>query len=390
MRSLRTLSLALSLLLVTAAALAQQSTPPPKSQPDVLIFTNGDQLTGKLVRAAGGSVVFKSDMAGEITVPYDKVKELRSSGSFSLLKKGPPSRTNLVGQGQISVADGNVIVTPTQVATTQVPPVTLAIKEVGYVIDTPTYDREVHHQIGLMHGWNGAVSAGATFVRSTDNNTVFTAGIALARLSPSVNFLPPRTRTTFNLTETYGTASSKVIPPPPPSTPPLPLFTTTKTSIFHSDAERDKYFTPRLYALGNAAFDHNFSQGLSLQQLYGGGIGWTVFNTPRQELDLKGDIHYERQAFFTSPELDLIGSLFAENYRRTLAAKIAFTETVNYIPSWNDTNAYSAMATVGLVLPTWKRLGVNFNVTDNYLNNPSAFYKKNSFQFVAGFAYTLK
>jgi hypothetical protein len=48
------------------------------------------------------------------------------------------------------------------------------------------------------------------------------------------------------------------------------------------------------------------------------------------------------------------------------------------------------MAMVGIVLPTWKRFGANFNVTDNYLNNPSPGYKSNSFQFVAGLTYSLR
>lgn len=379
MRSLRTLPLGLSLLLA-AAALAQQSSPPPKPQPDVLVFTNGDQLTGKLVRADSGSVVFKSDMAGEITIPYDKVKELHSSGSFSMLKKGPPSTHNLVGQGPINVADKNVTVTA-------VPSVTLAIKEVGYVIDTPTYDREVHHELGFFHAWNGAITAGATLVRSTDNITSFTAGIALQRLSPTVDFLPRHTRTSFNLFETYGKATSPVIPQ---TVPPSPSPVVTKTSIFHTDAERDWYFTPRLFALANVSFDHNFSQGLDLQQLYGGGIGWTPIQDDKQQLDLKADVHYERQSFFGQPELDLIGSIFGENYHRELPRKIVFTQAADYIPSWNNSQAYSAMAMVGVVLPAWKRLGVNFNVVDNYLNNPSPGYKANSFQFVAGVAYTIK
>ena len=376
--ALRTLSLGLSLLFA-AAALAQQSTPPPKPQPDVLLFTNGDQLTGKLIRADGGSVVFKSDMAGELTIPFAKVKELRSSGSFSMLKKGPPSKHNLVGQGQINVADNNVTVTA-------VPPVTLAIKEVGYVIDTPTYDREIHHEIGQLHGWNGAITAGASIVRSTDNNTVFTGGISLVRLSPSVDYLPRHTRTTFNLNETYGKATSPVIPQ---TIPPSPSPVITKTSIFHTDAEKDWYFTPRLFALGNVAFDHNYSQGLDLQQLYGAGIGWTPIQSEKQELDLKADVHYERQSFFAQPEQDLIGSIFAEAYRRTLPRKILFTQAANYIPAWNNSQAYSAMFTAGIVLPTWKNFGANFAVTDNYLNNPSPGYKTNSFQFVAGLNYAI-
>ena len=378
MSALRTLYLGLSLLFA-AAALAQQSTPPPKPEPDVLIFTNGDKLTGKLTRADSGNVYFKSDMAGDLTIPFDKVKELRSSGSFSMLKKGPPSKRNLVGQGQVNVADNNVTVTA-------VPPVTLAIKEVGYVIDTPTYDREVNHQLGFTHGWNGAITAGASIVRSTDDNTVFTAGIGLVRLMPTVDFLPRHTRTTFNLLETYGKATSPVIPQ---TIPPSPSPVITKTSIFHTDAEQDWYFTPRLFALANLAFDHNYSQGLDLQQLYGGGLGWTPIQSDKQELDLKADVHYERQSFFSQPEQDLIGSIFAEAYRRSLPHKIVFTEAGDFIPAWNNSNAYSAMATAGIVFPTWKNFGASFAVTDNYLNNPSPGYKANSFQFVAGLNYAI-
>ncbi len=72
------------------------------------------------------------------------------------------------------------------------------------------------------------------------------------------------------------------------------------TSIFHADAERDQYFSPRVYALGDVSFDHNFSQGLQLQQVYGGGIGWTALKSAKQELDLKADIHYEKQQYITT------------------------------------------------------------------------------------------
>src|SRR3569832_416250 len=71
----------------TSAALAAQAPAKdaPTPAPDTIIFTNGDQLTGTLERSVGSSVIFKSDMAGEITVSLDKVKELRSTGSFAVL-----------------------------------------------------------------------------------------------------------------------------------------------------------------------------------------------------------------------------------------------------------------------------------------------------------------
>ena len=72
-----------------------------KPAPDVLIFTNGDQLTGKLVQATGGTVTFHSDMAGDISVPFEKVKELRSAGSFALLQKDQKVVGALVRPGSV-------------------------------------------------------------------------------------------------------------------------------------------------------------------------------------------------------------------------------------------------------------------------------------------------
>jgi len=59
-----------------------------KPAPDVIVFTNGDHLTGTIERGEGDSIVFKSETAGEITVPLSKVKELRSHNNFVLIRKG--------------------------------------------------------------------------------------------------------------------------------------------------------------------------------------------------------------------------------------------------------------------------------------------------------------
>ena len=383
-----------ALLCLSGLLLAQ--TPAPKPTPDVLVFSNGDQLTGKLERMAGGSVVFKSDMAGELTIPSDKIKELRSGDQFALLRKGIPltkKTEHTVPFGTVQVADGNVVLTTPAQA-----PETVPTKDVAYLVDKPSFDKQVNNKVGFLHGWNGVVTGGATVVRATQNGTTLTAGISLVRMVPQVSWLPPDNRTTFNLTESYGKLTTPIIPPPVQPAPPTPPVATTdvvKTSIFHTDAERDEYFSPRLYALGDVAFDHNFSQGLQFQQVYGGGIGWTPILDAKQELDLKADIHYESQQFIQTagtanqPNINMIGSTFAETYRRTLTHKILFTEAGDILPGWSDSNAYSANATATLALPVYKRLSASFTTTDNFLNNPAQYYKKNSYQFITGVTYTL-
>lgn len=365
---------------------------------DTLTFTNGDKLTGKLEKAAGGSITFKSDMAGEITVSFDKVKELTSSGKFvEIAKSAKPVKNPAVVEGAIAVNGATMTVTPAAAA-----PQTVAVKDVGYLIDQAEYAKQMAGQKSFFHDWNGSINGGATLVRSTQTSTTLTAGVALVRAIPAAPYLPGHSRTTVNATETYGKQTSPVIPPPPVTNPPTPTTIVVKTSIFHADAENDEYFSPRGYWLVDTAFDHNFSQGLALQQIYGGGAGYTAIKSAKQTLDLKAEVHYEMQSFLApevaagqpqiaaAPSINLFGSTFSENYTRNLPRKLVFTETGNVIPGWTQTKAYAANVTAGLAIPVYKRLNASISATDNFLNDPAPFYRKNSFQFVTGVTYNLK
>jgi hypothetical protein len=370
-----------AMFLPAVKALAQSDAAKPA--PDVIVFTNGDQLTGTLVRATGDSFVFKSDVVGDVTVAADKIKELRAGGKFVALKKDEKITRTSKQPGTVTYADSVV----TMAATSATPVEVVPVKDLGYLIDNATYTREVTSNPGFKQGWSGAVSGGVTLVESTQTGQSYNAAVTLVRAIPSVDFLPPRTRSTINVLETYG----KITQPAIPETAPPTLASVTKTNIFHADAEHDKYFTPKFFGLVGTSFDHNFSQGLNLQQIYGVGLGLTVIKTPVQEFDVKADVHYERQNFQPpTVNTDLIGSSFTELYRHNLPAKIIFTENGTFIPAWNNFNDYSAIASAGLQLPTYKRLSLNINVLDNFLNNPAIGFKKNSLQFVTGILYTLK
>jgi hypothetical protein len=368
----------------TATGWAQSNAKPA---PDVIVFTNGDQLTGTLERADGDSFVFKSDIVGEVTVSADKIKELHAGGKFVALKKGEKITRTSKQPGAVTYGDNAITVADTKSGTPEVVPV----KDLAHMIDSVTYDKEVTSNPGIWYGWSGSISGGITLVESTQTGQTYNLAANLIRLVPSVAFLPPRTRSTINVLETYGKITQPVIPQPPPPATPIPD-TVAKTNIFHADAEHDKYFdATKLYGLVGVSFDHNFAQGLNLQQIYGAGVGWTVIQTSVQQFDVKADVHYERQNL-QPPDANrnLVGSSFTELYHRNLPAKILFTETGTFIPAWNNFSAYSAIFGAGLQLPTYKRFGLNLNLLDNYLHQPAFGYKSNSLQFVTGIVYTLK
>src|SRR5450631_881000 len=277
-----TRSLLILILLVGGLSISSFAADPPKGT-DVIVFNNGDQLTGKFLHSSGDSLVFHSDIAGDVKVDWAKVKELRSSQQFAVIEKGKhltaKSPNSDVPQGAITATGTDINVQGTSAAAQ-----TIAIKNTDFVIDEATFQKELHSRPSFFHGWDGSLAAGAAIVEATQNSQNFNVGLALIRVVPNVTWLAPRNRTTANLTDIYGKVHQPGIPD-------------TKTSIFHADAERDEYFTPRFYWLVNISFDHNYSQGLDLQQIYGAGVGYTVIKQKIQEFDVKTDVHYEHQSF---------------------------------------------------------------------------------------------
>lgn len=344
--------------------------------PDTMTLTDGEMLSGKLVKSTGKSVTFHSDAVGDVTVDWSKVKELKTSGKFAVIPKGVTLKRHetdgKIPVGTLSVADQKIEVNPGGAA----PARTVAAGDAAYVVDEAAYEGAQKNP-NFFKDWKGGITGGVSLIEATQDSETFTAAIHLTRAIPTQDWLAARNRTLINFTTSYGKIEQ-------PNTPEV------RTDLVHFDGERDEYFSTRAYALGQAAFDHNFSQGLSLQQTYSGGMGWTAIKSDKQTLDLKATASYISQHFEASEtSKSLVGSIFGEGYTRKLPLGIALNEQITLIPAWNDTSAYSWNAGAGITMALYKRLSLNVSTLDTFLNDPPAGFKKNSFQFTTGVTYTL-
>jgi hypothetical protein len=363
--------------ITTHALSAQAAGGGSKPGPDVIIFTDGEKIIGHLERANDSSVVFKSDMVGEITVDWSNVQELRSAEKLAVIPKGVKLR-NSKDLGK--AAQGTVVVTDQKIQLNtgaQTAPQTIPVSNVAALVPAPAFERAFQN-ISFFEGWKGGATGGISLTEATQKNQTYTAALNMVRAVPSENWLDVRNRTIFDLNEAYGKLSQ-------PGSPAV------KTSLFHLDAEQDHYVSPRLFVFGQAAFDHSFSQGLDLQQTYGGGIGFVVFKQVNQELDIKASADYIDQQFEASNlNKKLFGTIFGETYLRKFARGILLNEQGSITPTWNDTSAYSAFVSAGLTFPVYHHFGLTLGILDNFLNDPPPGFKKNSFQFTAGATYSFQ
>lgn len=384
------LTLLLAEIVLPATLVCAQAKPEPDAAPDVLVLSNGDALHGKFVNAINGTVTFHCDPLGDVKLGWDKIKELRTAQAFAVIDKS----VHLSDPKQLQHVPAGTLALDEQALKVEEPggiePKSVPVKNVPYILDEATLKDQVARQPGLFDGWGGAATAGATLVTATQKQYTFSSGISLARTVPIVDWLDRRNRTTVGFTGSFGKITQ---PGYYDATDVYVASITTKSAIYHAAAERDQYFSPRFYVLGQVAFDHNYGQSLDLQQIYGGGFGWTLLKTPKQEGDLKGTVQYEKQEFMSdsSQNQNLVGSTFSAIYVAHLKT-LTFTQNVAYIPAYNNMRAYSATESNTISFPFYKNLGFSLGTMDSYLNDPPVSYpptKRNSFQSTMGLTYTI-
>ncbi len=373
----------LSMLFASTRAAAQAAV---NSDADQITFINGDKLTGKVVKESAGIVVFQSEMAGvTISVPWSKIKELRSSNKFAVIENDQKLRVGKpapqVPVGTVRYSNDEISVVPSEGETKNIP-----AKDAAYLVNSSDFEKAMRHEPSLFHGWTGSGTIGASLLEATQTSKTFTGALGFVRLSPGVDWLEPRNKTILDATASYGSVKQPAVGTTPASS--------ARTNILHGDIERDRYLSSRFFALADASADHNIGSGLQLQDDFGGGAGYSVIRQPVQTLDVKADIHFERQEFYPAApgvagvSLNLVGLSAGEVYMRKLMHGMVLNEAAVVQPAFNHPSAFTAQFIAGLVLPVYESFGFSLGTQDNYLNNSPSGYKKNTFLFTAGLNYT--
>ena len=374
--AIRICLLAFAFLFSTPLLDGQAAKPPP----DEVVFVNGERLTGTLEKADGKNITFKSSMAGEITVSWTKIKELHSSQTFALLK---PNQKLTRREALADVPEGAVSAEADSLKETDLTvrspttSTTVPLAQVEQLIPTAQFAKALA-PVSWLGGWAGTAGGGIALVRATTNTTTYNTTIALTRALPQADWLPARSKTLIDFSQAYGTTTEAGEP-------------TIETNILHGGAEQDYYFSAKAFALGDLAFDHDFSQNLALQQTYGVGVGANIVKNAKQQLDFRGQVNYEKQTFSGPSTTDnIIGSTFGETYLRNLPHKVVLNEAASASPAWNVLADYSAHVNLSLGFPIFKGFAFTVSGIDDYLNNAPAGSKSNSFQFTTNVTYTIK
>ena len=122
---------------------------------DQIVLKNGDRLTGTIVRADGKTIVFKSDLVGEVTVALDNVDNVTADRPLYLTLTDGRVVSGLVtaknNQFEVKSSNGSVVIERA------------AIAVVRSADEQKAYESTLHP--GLFEQWTGGANVGFALTR---------------------------------------------------------------------------------------------------------------------------------------------------------------------------------------------------------------------------------
>ena len=328
---------------------------------DQIVLKNGDRLTGNIEKSDEKALLIKTEFAGEVTVEWPAVQEIKSEQPLHVSLKGGQ---NLVGP--VTTTDGKIEVATKNAGNVEAPKEAIVVMR----SDSEQLAWEKLQHPGLLQGWEGGVNVG--FGLTAGNSE--TKNLALA-------FTGVRTGLHDKLSLYTGSVYS--------SNDLAPGSTRVTSNTNKGGARYDRDIIPRMFGFVNADFFTDALQDLNLRSVVGGGLGWHAIKRPSTTFDILGGLVYTRENYTQlAPLPRLIHSFAAAQIGDELMHKVAkstvITQRAYFFPNFNEGGEYRATFDFGTVTKINKWLGWQNTFGDVYVTNPPTGKKKNDLVFTTG------
>src|SRR5580698_3455935 len=240
---------------------------------DQVTLKNGDKLSGNIIKYDGKNLVLKSELAGEITIPWENVTAVTSTQPLNVtLKDGQ----RIVGT---VTTDGPKF----QVSTKDTGSVTAARENVQFIRSDPeqkAYDTEIdrYKNPRLIDLWTGTFDLGFTQTAGNTETETFTLGANAVRATT-------RDKITVSYTQIYSTSNA--------SGPDLTTANAKRGGIAYN-----LNVAPKMFVFGLVDLENDQFQSLNLRFAPAGGVGYHVVNSANTVFDLSLGASLDKE-FFT-------------------------------------------------------------------------------------------
>jgi putative salt-induced outer membrane protein YdiY len=330
---------------------------------DVATLKNGDRVTGTLVTIKGGVLQLKTDNLGNISIPMAQVAAYAAGKPVVVVIKG---REPLRGTMEL-LPSGDWQVTANGRAQT------IAAAKVELVMPAADYDK-LEMAPEPWQAWKGTASLGYSLQNGNQQTNTLTTTITAARERPATPIFERHLRTSFDFTTLFSHAHQDS--------------STVTSRTLTSDLRQDYLFTADNFVFVLGQVNHVSTQGLYLQQTYGGGFGRDVIKNARTTFSILAGPTFMQQKFFTGLSVHTAELLVGETLGEQFTKRIRLDHYLQFYPDLIHTGHYNFNTSTVLSLKLSNKLSVNASAIDLYLSNPPPGNEKNNITVSMGVGYS--
>ncbi len=318
---------------------------------DQIVLTNGDTLTGSIVKKEGGKLTFKSDILGEVTVPWDSIKTINAKDVTVIAPDGKEL------SGAVSTAGSQLeVATPSG-------PQTQPLAAVSDIRNAAQWERVRHP--GLGESWAGTADFGLALARGNAHTYTITTGLTAARQTLHDLF-------TARFTQIYGTARVNGVQ------------SAVANAIHAGWAYNHNVGTRGTLGLFND-YDHDVFQSLDLRFVFGGDIGMNLLKTETTTLAVLAGGDYSRENFSPNISRNSGEANFGDDFTYKLSRATVITQSLRFFPNLSETGEYRMNFDLNADTALKKWLSWHVVASDRFLSNPLFGRQRNDILFSTGF-----
>ena len=321
---------------------------------DQLTLKNGDRITGKIVKKDGDKIAFKSDVFGDISVPWSAVSEVASDEPLTVVL--PSGRTV---KGKLSTAEGKVVIAePAAKDTVPLTDLTAARNDA----EQKAYERLLEPRWADL--WGGYFDIGLSTARGNAKATTLTTAANAARVTRT-----DKTTVYFNQIFANATVDNK---------------SQRTAEAVRGGWAYNRNISSRMFLNFFNDYEYDAFQNLDLRFVAGGGLGFIAIKSDRQRLDLLGGGAYNRESFSTPLTRNSAEAYWGDDWNYKLSSVSSLKQSFRMFNNLSDTGAYRINFDLGAVTSLKKWLSWQVTASDRFLSNPVAGRQKNDLLLSTG------
>src|SRR5262245_16393972 len=321
---------------------------------DQIRLSNGDRVSGKIVNKDGDTLKVKTDLMGEVTIPWKSVESVSTEDPLTVVLT---SGTSLYGK--LNIEEKKVEVATT--AATQSAPVS----DLAAIRDKET--QRQHERLenpGLLDLWEGYIDLGLSGARGNARTTVFTTAANATRTTRT-----DKTVAYFN--QIYSSALVEGT-------------SATTAQAVRGGWSYNRNISPKLFVNLFNDYEYDRFQNLDLRFVVGGGLGYIAIKDDRKRLDLLGGAAYNREEFSTPETRNSAEAYWGDDFNYNLSKVTQFQQRFRMFHNVSDPGPYRVNFDLSFVTQLKRWLSWQVSLSDRFLSDPVPGRQRNDVLYTTG------